>query len=162
MALRRGLETLIEDRHLILVPLMQSALAEGLVAVGRPGEARGVIDSAMMTLGPAFASADSPEVLRVKGLVTAALGDAAGGEEFLLGALDLARRQSAISWELRTAMSLARVQQANGETPSPARLAALYGQFDEGYETEDVTAARLLIREISAVGSAPSASPGEG
>ena len=67
-----------------------------------------------------------------------------------LRALDWARRQGALSWELRTATSLSRLwrdqsraQEAHG------LLAPIYDRFTEGFATADLRAAKALIDEIT-------------
>ena len=64
-------------------------------------------------------------------------------------ALDIARRQQARSWELRAAMSLARLWQQQGKR-SEARelLAPIYGWFTEGFDTADLQEAQALLGEL--------------
>jgi len=61
-------------------------------------------------------------------------------------ALDIARRQQARSWELRAAMSLARLWQRQGR-PQEAHdlLAPIYGWFTEGHATADLQQAKDLL-----------------
>jgi class 3 adenylate cyclase/tetratricopeptide (TPR) repeat protein len=66
-------------------------------------------------------------------------GDAAGAVEALNRASAVARRQGALSLELRAAASLARLR---GDTTA---LADLVGRFSEGFETADLRAARALL-----------------
>ncbi len=70
----------------------------------------------------------------------------ADGEECFRQALDVARRQDVLSWELRVATSLARLWHAQSRA-EPARelLAPLYGRFTEGFDTADLRAARALL-----------------
>ena len=146
-ALRQGLIGLMKDRFFLLVPLCRTTLAEALIAVGHSGEAESVIDVAVEDLGPQVVSVsvDGPEVLRVKGVATAAVGRASEAEEFLLRAIDLARQQSALSWELRATMSLARMRLLRGEEEAAAIIAPVYARFTEGFETDDLRAARIMI-----------------
>ena len=64
-------------------------------------------------------------------------------------ALDSARRQRARSWELRAAMSLARLWPGQ-ERAGRARelLVSLYSQFTEGFETADLRAAKTLVHDL--------------
>ena len=68
----------------------------------------------------------------------------------IFAAIDLAQQQSTLSWELRSATSLARLWRRNGQA-SKARdlLAATNDRFTEGFETHDLIAARRLIAEWS-------------
>ena len=64
-------------------------------------------------------------------------------------ALDMARRQGALSWELRSAMSLARLWRGQ-QRASQARqlLAPVYRRFTEGFETADLIAAKSLLASL--------------
>jgi predicted ATPase len=93
------------------------------------------------------------ELLRVKGeilLWRGAPGAAVEAESHFRQALDLARQQSALSWELRAATSLARLwrEQARGKA-AHGLLASVYGRFTEGFTTADLKAAKALIDELS-------------
>ena len=61
----------------------------------------------------------------------------------------MARQQQATSWELRAAMSLARLWQQQGKR-AEARdlLAPIYGWFTEGFETADLQDAKVLLEEL--------------
>ena len=94
-----------------------------------------------------------PEVLRVNAEVLlwqGGLNAAATAEAKLLRSLDLAQAQSTLSWELRTATSLARLWHRNGRI-AQARdlLVATCDRFSEGFDTADVAGARQLIAEWS-------------
>ena len=61
----------------------------------------------------------------------------------------IARRQSALSWELRSATLLARIHERRGEYDVALRLLApIYGRFTEGFATRDLDEARRLLRGI--------------
>jgi predicted ATPase len=66
-------------------------------------------------------------------------------------ALAIARQQQAKSWELRAAMSLARLWRDQGKV-SEARelLAPVYGWFTEGFDTRDLKEAKALLEELAA------------
>jgi len=64
-------------------------------------------------------------------------------------ALRIAREQGARSLELRVATSLARLWRTQGKQEDAAvLLAGVYGAFDEGFETADVSQAKALIDAI--------------
>ena len=68
------------------------------------------------------------------------------GEACFQQALAIARRQQAKSWELRAAMSLARLWQRQGKRDEASELlAAIYGWFTEGFDTADLQDARALL-----------------
>jgi hypothetical protein len=67
----------------------------------------------------------------------------------LTQALTVARRQSALAWELRIAMTMVRCQAKQGRSDDARQLlASTYGRFTEGFETADLTAARLLLQNL--------------
>jgi predicted ATPase len=60
--------------------------------------------------------------------------------------LDLARQQGALSWELRSATSLAQLWQKQGQSDrARALLAPVYEQFSEGFATADLLAAKNTL-----------------
>jgi len=64
-------------------------------------------------------------------------------------ALDIARRQSAKSLELRAAMSLSRLRQKQGKKGEGRQmLAEVYGWFTEGFDTKDLQDAKALLQEL--------------
>ena len=76
--------------------------------------------------------------------------DAAKAEAYFERALVVARQQQAKSWELRAAMSMARLWRDQGK-PQQARelLAPVYGWFTEGFETLDLKEAKALLGELA-------------
>jgi predicted ATPase len=77
--------------------------------------------------------------------------DAAKAEAYFERALSVARAQQAKSWELRAAMSLARLWRNQGK-PQQARelLAPVYGWFTEGFDMLDLKEAKALLEELAA------------
>ena len=77
--------------------------------------------------------------------------DAVKAETYFERALAVARQQQAKSWELRAAMSLARLWRSQGK-PQQARelLAPVYGWFTEGFDTRDLKEAKALLEELAA------------
>lgn len=64
--------------------------------------------------------------------------------------LDVARRQNAKSWELRTTVSLARLLSSNGRVEEAyTRLFAVYDWFTEGFDTKDLQVAKELLDKLS-------------
>ncbi|MGJ4943604.1 hypothetical protein ACQR1W_23730 [Bradyrhizobium sp. HKCCYLS1011] len=95
-----------------------------------------------------------PELLRIE--AEAILKDACSGadetaEALFRRSLDAARKQGALSWELRTATSLARLwRRQNRGQAAHALLASIYARFTEGFETADLVRARSLLNELTA------------
>jgi predicted ATPase len=92
------------------------------------------------------------EIWRIKGelLLEAAACDAkAEAESCYNRAIEIARQQSAKSWELRAAESLARLWQQEGKIAEARQmLAEIYGWFTEGFDTADLKAAKALLDEL--------------
>jgi predicted ATPase len=66
-------------------------------------------------------------------------------------ALKVARAQQTKSWELRVAMSLARLWRDQGKRTEAFDLfAPIYGWFTEGFDTLDLKDAKVLLDELAA------------
>jgi predicted ATPase/DNA-binding winged helix-turn-helix (wHTH) protein len=128
---------------------MLGVLAEGLAGVGE-------ITGALATIDQALATADRDserwcisELLRIKGeVLLRELRDRAmfEAEACFHEALQLAHQQEALSWELRAALSLARLKIKQGNCADARMvLAPIYDQFTEGFTTEDLSNARALV-----------------
>ena len=91
------------------------------------------------------------ELLRVKALtLIRKQGTNAPAEALLQQSLDIAREQGALSWELRTATSLARLRQGQGRThEAHDLLASVYARFTEGFTTIDLLNARSLLHDMT-------------
>ena len=77
--------------------------------------------------------------------------DTTKAEAYFDRALSVARQQQAKSWELRAAMSMARLWRDQGK-PQQARelLAPVYGWFTEGFDTLDLKEAKALLKALAA------------
>jgi predicted ATPase len=75
--------------------------------------------------------------------------DAAQAEAYFERALAVARAQQAKSWELRSAMSMARLWRDQGKRQQAHDLLApIYGWFTEGFDTLDLKEAKALLGEL--------------
>jgi predicted ATPase len=91
------------------------------------------------------------EVNRTAGEIalTATGRDAVEAESYFERALTVARAQQAKSWELRAAMSMARLWRDQGKRQEAHDLIApIYGWFTEGFETLDLKEAKALLDEL--------------
>jgi predicted ATPase len=80
----------------------------------------------------------------------AGAGTVSEAEAAMQQAIDVARRQNAKSWELRGAMSLARLRRQQGRPQEAvALLAPVYDWFTEGLDTADLKEARTLLDELT-------------
>jgi predicted ATPase len=89
------------------------------------------------------------DLLRIKGellLLQGRPGAATAAEDHFRRALDRARRQGALSLELRAATSLARLLRDQGRSADAvALLQPVYDRFTEGFDTADLKAAKVLL-----------------
>jgi predicted ATPase len=127
-------------------------LAEIADALGRDGKAAeglSIIDEALARSDCNEERWCVAELLRVKGeliLREDAPQAATAAEEQFLRSLDWARRQGALSWELRSSTSLARLQQDQGRiAEARSLLQSVYDRFSEGFETADLKTAKAYL-----------------
>jgi predicted ATPase len=125
------------------------ALVEGLAAQGRLGDA---LDSMQVLINNAAEDGESwdmPELLRVQGELRWRSGDLPSAERDLHAAIELAERQSALSWRLRAAMSLTRIA-GKGQAAAAAlsELRHTYERFAEGFDTADLRGAQDLLQQL--------------
>jgi predicted ATPase/DNA-binding winged helix-turn-helix (wHTH) protein len=147
--LRAALDWLREARFAVYFAAFLGTLAEGLIAVGRIAEARRAVDEALERVDRNEERWCIAELLRIKGEILLREGAGATAEDYFQQALDWARRQEALSWELRAATSLARLWHQNSKTAEASELlSAVYDRFTEGFDTADLTTARVLIDEF--------------
>ena len=124
-------------------------MAEALGRAGQNAEGLAAIEEVISRSERTEEHWAMPELLRVKGellLLQGAPGAAAAAEDYFRQALDWARQQGALSWELRAATSLALLLR-NRCRPSDAMavLQPVYDRFTEGFGTADLKAARALL-----------------
>jgi hypothetical protein len=155
-ALRIALSTLQDERQYILSFAFSRALAEGLARSGHPAEATTIIDALVADATRDSGTFELPNVLRVQAevLLAAATANWPAAEASLIGSLDCAREQSALGWELRSAIALSRLWVDHGRLDEARRLLVdVYERFTEGFETADLSEAE---RQLRALGVRPS------
>jgi class 3 adenylate cyclase/predicted ATPase len=134
---------------------MSGHLAQLAEAYGQMGQ----VEEGMPLLAEALAMVDTmgerhteAELHRLHGelLLRQAVPEAQAAEACFQQALDVARRQQAKWWELRAAMSLARLWQRQGKRAEARELLAeIYGWFTEGFDTADLQDAKALLEELA-------------
>jgi predicted ATPase/DNA-binding winged helix-turn-helix (wHTH) protein len=147
--LQQSLDRLRADRHQILDAAFMSDLAQALALAGQPDRASKTIALAIETVGD-NTSFHVPEMHRINGEILAgqASPDFRQAEACFHKSLELAGAQSVMSWELKTATSLARLWRRQDRfKQADDLLRPLYGRFTEGFATADLRAARLLLDE---------------
>jgi len=146
--LRAGLDELGEAKFAAL-RLVTFLMAEALARAGRIADGLAMIEEAIAQSEHTEERWLIAELLRVKGeliLLQDAPEAATPAEGHFREALGRARRQGALSWELRAAACLARLwRDQNRSTEAIALLAPIYNRFTEGFETADLKTAKALI-----------------
>jgi predicted ATPase len=137
--------------------------------LGRPyglallAEAHGVLgepEAGLTALAEALTLAETtgerwyePELYRLKGeliLLQQSADNQAEAEDCFQQAITIAQNQSAKSWELRAATSLARLWYQQGKRQEAHDLLApVYGWFTEGFDTADLQEAKALLDALS-------------
>jgi predicted ATPase len=134
--------------------LIRFLMAEALGRAGRIAEGLAAVDEALAWAERTGGRWAISEVLRLKGelfLLQGAQGATAVAEDHFRQALDWARRQGALSWELRAATSLARLLSHQGRSAeATALLRPVYDRFTEGFDTADLRAAKALLDALAA------------
>ena len=129
-------------------PLASSYLAATYAELGQFDASRRWIDEAFATIEATKEKWCEAEVHRVAGEIAlrSREPDAIGAEASFERALAIARGQQAKSWELRAAMSVARLWRDQGKR-NEARdlLVPIYGWFTEGFDTRDLKEAKALL-----------------
>ena len=110
------------------------------------------IGEAMMAVEATKERLWEAEVNRVAGEIAlkSPQHDTAKAEAYFERALAVARQQSAKSWELRAAMSMARLWRDQGQRDEARDLLApVYGWFTEGFDTRDLKEAKALLDALA-------------
>jgi predicted ATPase/DNA-binding winged helix-turn-helix (wHTH) protein len=159
-----GLEALLEvcytlqaSRFEIFRAYFAEPLARALAALGRQEEAIAAIELALKLNEAGRSSYLLPELLRTKGdLLAAHFPDRSVDAEALLRlSFEQARRQGALAWQLRAALSLARAHSSQVRAQETQQvLRHTYMQFAEGFGTRDlILAGRALDAELTPANS---------
>ena len=133
------------------LPYFLTLLAEAYGAASQPDAGLRLLDEAHTVMDSTQERFYEAEVHRVQGelVLAQAVDQHAQAETCFQHALDIARRQQAKAWELRAAMSLARLWQQQGKrAEAQALLAEVYGWFTEGFDTADLQEAKALLEEL--------------
>ena len=135
----------------VFAPFWLSHLALAYADLGKFDDAWRTVDETMTAMEISKEKWCEAEINRIAGEIAlkAPEPDAAKAEGYFERALAVARQQQAKSWELRAAMSLARLWRHQGK-PQQARelLAPVYGWFTEGFDTRDLKEAKALLDEV--------------
>jgi class 3 adenylate cyclase/predicted ATPase len=127
-------------------------LAEAYAKVGMRDAALRALDGALAIARRTGDHSYLAEVYRLQGEITLSDGNPASvqeAEDLFDLSLETARKQGALSWELRTAVSLARLSYEAGKREHASLLLVpIVGKFNEGFLTPDLKQAMQLVNEI--------------
>jgi class 3 adenylate cyclase/predicted ATPase len=135
------------------LPLSLTYMTRAYAELGQFDDAWRCVGEAMTeveTTGETFCAA---EINRIAGeiAVRSPEPDTAKAEAYFERGLAVARKQRAKSWELRAAMSMARLWRDQGKRDEARELLApVYGWFTEGFDTLDLREAKALLEELAA------------
>ena len=133
-------------------PLYLSYLGRADAEIGKFDDAWRYIGEAMTVVETTKERWHEAEINRMAGEIALMVPkrDALKAETHFEHALAIARQQQAKSWELRAAMSLARLWRDQGKVQQARELLApVYGWFTEGFDTRDLKEAKALLEELA-------------
>jgi predicted ATPase len=154
--LRGALDELLAVGFRMRCPFYTGVYAAGL---GDHGD----VEAGQIAIGEAIALSAStgeiwcmPELLRIKAVLLGkenANRTAEAAEVLYFQSLDLAHRQGALSWELRTATALSEHWAQSGQSERVGGLLApIYRRFGEGFTTRDLARARAVLDAVEDAG----------
>ena len=150
--MHRGLEEWKATGTGLMLPIFYAMLAEGYARWNKIEEGLKFLDDGFDSVRSTGERVWEPELHRLKGvlLLSQSAKNEIEAEARFRKAIEVARNQSAKSFELRAATNLARLWQGQGKN-SDARglLAPVYEWFTEGFETPDLKDAKALLDELS-------------
>jgi predicted ATPase len=135
------------------VPFFLSCLTKAYANIGQLDDASRCLAEALNTVEATKERWCEAEVNRIAGEIAlmSPEPDAEKAEAYFERALAVARQQRPKSWELRAAMSMARLKRDQGKRDEARDLLApVYGWFTEGFDTLDLKQAKALLDELHA------------
>jgi class 3 adenylate cyclase/predicted ATPase len=150
--MRRGAELLREQNLLFFDGLLKIALAETEAQAGDPERAVATLDEALGTCDRIGYRAFEAELHRVRGetLLKRDPDDPASAEEALLTAIAVAKQQGTRSFELRAALSLAKLHQSTGRSAEGhAVLAPALEGFSPTSDMPEIAQAQALLAALA-------------
>ena len=148
--LRQGFGTCEKTGWRLSYPEFMGSFALAFAGLGRLGEADDAVSRAIAGAGGREDGQQwyVPELLRIKAevLLRRSADQSGCAEDYLEQAATMAHEQGALSWELRVALSLARLCMTQGRhNEAKQTLAPVCDRFTEGFATTDLRAAKALL-----------------
>jgi class 3 adenylate cyclase/predicted ATPase len=148
-----GVAAIRSTGNTMWTPLFLSYLAWANGRIGRLDDAWTNIREAMTAVETTKERWCEAEISRIAGEVGLLRPgpDTAKAETSFARALEIARKQQAKAWELRAAMSMARLLRAQGkQSAAHELLSPIYNWFTQGFDTLDLREAKTLLDELAA------------
>jgi class 3 adenylate cyclase/predicted ATPase len=137
----------------LFIPWFLSNLARAYADHGQYADACRCIDEAMTTVETTKERWCAADIHRISGEIAlmSSEPDPTKAESYFESALAISRAQQAKSWELRAAISMARLWRDQGKRQQAHDLLApVYGWFTEGFDTLDLKEAKTLLEQLKA------------
>jgi class 3 adenylate cyclase/predicted ATPase/energy-coupling factor transporter ATP-binding protein EcfA2 len=132
------------------MPYYIALLARACEIAGQVEQASTLLDDSLQIAEQIGERWYASELHRHKGEFLLRQGCLEAAEELYRTALNIAEEQEAKLWELRAAVSLARLGRDQGRrSEACSRLAPVYSWFTEGFDTQDLKTAKALLDELS-------------
>ncbi len=147
-----GVTAMRSTRTTMWMPVWLSYLARASAEIGQFDDARHCISEAMTAMETTKERWYEAEVNRIAGEIAllSPESDMAKAESYFERALAVAREQQTKSWQLRAAMSMARLWRDQGRRQQGRDLlATVYGWFTQGFDTLDLKQAKVLLDELA-------------
>jgi predicted ATPase len=151
-ALQSGLNRLRRGGFLLFESAYLAALARGYLVTRHSSEGTACVSEALKKCESSGEGWCLPELARLRGelwLLDDPADKKKGSEAEFLQSLQMARQQGALAWELRTAVSCAKLYRKQGRLDeAKSLLTGLIGRFDGQNITRDVTEANLVLAQL--------------
>jgi predicted ATPase len=132
------------------LPTFLTLLADAYREVQQPQNGLQQLEDAIRVTDRTQARYYEAEMHRVRRELFLSMHDDCAAETSFRKAIDVAQHQSAKTWELRAAMSMARLWRDQGRRDEARELLApVYSWFTEGFDTLDLKEAKYLLDELS-------------
>jgi class 3 adenylate cyclase/predicted ATPase len=148
--LRDGLTAYRATGAAVFVPFFLTLLAEALGKTGHRDQGLQYLGEAGRLMAETEERWADAELHRARGELLGAAQNPVAAEHCFGKALAIARQQGTKFWELRAAMSMARLWRDQGKRDEARELLApVYGWFTEGFDTHDLREAKALLAELA-------------
>ena len=134
----------------MMIPFFLTTLAEAYGMAAQPREGLDRLAEAAKLVETTQERWAEAEIHRLRGTLLLSMNEHAAAATSYRRALEVAQRQGARFWELRAALSLARLWRDQGKrTEARDLLSPIYDWFTEGFDTQDLKEAKALLVDLA-------------